>query len=324
MPRVKVSSNTATVRSGISPTHGSCTPNTATKLALSAELLLMKIQQSANTETVTDPCAARENCMNSVAQELTSQLYGIGAVPPGTGSGTGVGMGVNMEMERTMSEEINQVSRFYSHSEKENLLYSRMGSADDRAITEQLMGNRMSSVDDYRHNSDILMLSQRSSANDSMFHFSRQGSINDSHSIFTRGNSVNDTQLQMARQSLPAGEDRTFAPPLHESMSPMSPKKEFSLSFSNITSPRNKMSHLSTTMSPIPSASNTPTSRTVEGNRDSIRERERARGKSPSSLGSEPNSRKHSISSLPPLSPTFDFGSRYVRMCLTLSDFILS
>lgn len=312
-----MSSNTATVRSAISPTLESTSSSTNTKLALSAELLMLEINQTAFPDAPIDPLTARDNCMNSVAQELSCQLYGVGA-------------------EGVAGEEPSQFSRLASTSEKELALISRLNSADERLIADQLNFTRASSVDDWRYNHDILMLSQRSSASDSQAYLSRQSSSNETSHPFSRASSANESQFYMPRHL--SIDDRHAVLSQYDNYpnSPVALRKEgHNLSFSSILSPRNKSA-----MSSINhSISNTPTSRNdrdrdfkdsfstrdrdrekererekdLEKERD--KERERMRGKSPSSLSSDAGSRKHSISSLPPLSPTFDFGSRFVAQC---------
>jgi hypothetical protein len=311
-----MSSNTATVRSAISPTLESTSSSTNTKLALSAELLMLKINQTAFPDAPIDPITARDNCMNSVAQELSSQLYGVGS-------------------DSAAVEDLNQFSRLTSTSEKE-LAMSRLNSTDERLIADQLNFTRASSVDDWRHNHDILMLSQRSSASDSQAYLSRQSSANETSHPFSRASSANESQFFMPRHL--NIDDRHILSGQYDNYpnSPLTQRKEgHNLSFSSILSPRNKSA-----MSSINhSISNTPTSRNdrdrdfrdsasnrerekerekerdLDKERDKERERERMRGKSPSSVSSDAGSRKHSISSLPPLSPTFDFGSRYQVVC---------
>lgn len=319
-----MSSNTATVRSAISPTLESTSSGTNTKLALSAELLMLKINQTAFPDAPIDPITARDNCMNSVAQELSSQLYGVSS-------------------DSVAAEDVTQFSRLTSTSEKE-LVMSRLNSTDERLIADQLNFTRASSVDDWRHNQDILMLSQRSSASDSQAYLSRQSSANETSHPFSRASSASESQFYGPRHL--NIDDRHILLGQYDNYpnSPLTLRKEgHNLSFSSILSPRNKSA-----MSSINhSISNTPTSRNdrdrgdfrdsvsarerekererekdLDRERDRERERERMRGKSPSSVSSDAGSRKHSISSLPPLSPTFDFGSRYSRVLLHDAIFI--
>jgi hypothetical protein len=117
---------------------------------------MLKINQSAYPESVLDPSSARDTCMNAVANDLIGQSVATTTTTtPGPDR-----------------EDVSQFSRLTSASEREEY-YSRLGSTDDQRLT------RGNSVDDWRHNYDILMLSQRSSANnDGQFLFSRQGSVN--------------------------------------------------------------------------------------------------------------------------------------------------
>ena len=334
-PRVKVSSNTATVRSGISPTLESVTPSTSTKLALSAELLMLKINQSAYPESALDPSSARDTCMNAVANDLIGQSNATTTTTtPGPDR-----------------EDLSQFSRLTSASEREEYpLYSRLGSTDDQRLT------RGNSVDDWRHNYDILMLSQRSSANDGQFLFSRQGSVNnDSQFLNSRANSssnYNNELFHLPRQT--SIDERIYPqtqnPSDAHSNSPTL-KREHSLNFGSVVSPRMRSSGTSTN---TPSNPYTPSSRIIERDKmkdkdkekdkdkdgkdrdkdrdkekegrererekdkekdkEKDRDRDRAKGKSPSSINTDTGSiRKRSMSTLPPLSPTFDFGSRYVN-----------
>jgi hypothetical protein len=252
--------------------------------------------------------------MNSVAQELSSQLYGVGS-------------------DSAAVEDVNMFSRLTSTSEKE-LVMSRLNSTDERLLADQLNFTRASSVDDWRHNHDILMLSQRSSASDSQAYLSRQSSANETSHPFSRASSASESQFSMPRHL--NIDDRHISSGQYDNypISPLTQRKEgHNLSFSSILSPRNKsaMSSINHSISNTPtsrndrdrdfrdSASNREREKERERERDldkeRERERERMRGKSPSSVSSDAGSRKHSISSLPPLSPTFDFGSRYTLVC---------
>ena len=303
------------MRSGISPTLESVTPPNSTKLALSAELLMLKINQSAYPESAQDPSSARDTCMNAVANDLIGQSNATTTTTtPGPDR-----------------EDLSQFSRLTSASERdEYLFYSRLGSTDDQRLT------RGNSVDEWRHNYDILMLSQRSSANDGQFMFSRQGSVNnDSQFLNSRANSSSNYGSELFHLPRQTSMDERIYPPNPNDAHSNSPtlKREHSLNFGSVVSPRIRASGTSTN---TPSNPNTPTSRLLEREKvkekegkdrekekdgrererekEKDRERDRAKGKSPTSINTDTGSiRKRSMSTLPPLSPTFDFGSRYVR-----------
>jgi hypothetical protein len=276
---------------------------------------MLKINQSAYPESVLDPSSARDTCMNAVANDLIGQSVATTTTTtPGPDR-----------------EDVSQFSRLTSASEREEY-YSRLGSTDDQRLT------RGNSVDEWRHNYDILMLSQRSSANnDGQFMFSRQGSVNnDSQFLNSRANSSSNygsDLFHLPRQSSMDERIHTQNTSDAPSNSPTL-KKEHSLNFGSVVSPRVRTSVTSTT---TPSNPNTPTSRLMdrekvkekegkdrekdrekekegrERDREKDRERDRAKGKSPSSINTDTGSiRKRSMSTLPPLSPTFDFGSRCV------------
>ena len=322
------------MRSGISPTLESVTPSTSTKLALSAELLMLKINQSAYPESALDPSSARDTCMNAVANDLIGQSNATTTTTtPGPDR-----------------EDVSQFSRLTSASEREEYpLYSRLGSTDDQRLT------RGNSVDDWRHNYDILMLSQRSSANDGQFMFSRQGSVNtDSQFLNSRANSSSNYNSELFHLPRQTSIDERIYPQNPSEAHSNSPtlKREHSLNFGSVVSPRIRTSGTSTS---TPSNPYTPNSRIIERDKvkdkdkdkdkdkvkdkdkdkdgkdrdkdrekekegrerdrdkDKDRDRDRAKGKSPSSINTDTGSiRKRSMSTLPPLSPTFDFGSRYV------------
>jgi hypothetical protein len=272
---------------------------------------MLKINQSAYPESVLDPSSARDTCMNAVANDLIGQSVATTTTTtPGPDR-----------------EDVSQFSRLTSASEREEY-YSRLGSTDDQRLT------RGNSVDDWRHNYDILMLSQRSSANnDGQFLFSRQGSVNnDSQFLNSRANSSSNygsDLFHLPRQS--SMDERIYSQNTCDApFNSPTLKREHSLNFGSVVSPRVRTSATSTT---TPSNPNTPTSRLMdrekvkekegkdsekekegrERDREKDRERDRAKGKSPSSINTDTGSiRKRSMSTLPPLSPTFDFGSRYI------------